>query len=134
MDPKHFPIGFPEPPKIPDISRFSAAALSSPHSLNPAKWMHERLVRSINDFEKGLDANHEVGAHLVNFGSMTFHVTDVGYWGPDIIKFYGEDDQGKPIELLQHLSQLSVLLMAIQKKDAQARRIGFRMLEELERE
>ena len=80
-------------PRIPDST------------LNPAKWMHERVVRSINSFEEQLDQEHEVGARLVSFGSeMTFHIENVGYWGPDIIIFYGRGQDGNSVELLQHIS------------------------------
>lgn len=101
-------------------------------TLNPAKWMHERIVRSIASFEEDLDREHEVGAHLVSFGAdVTFHIQDVGYWGPDIIRFYGVDNSGRNVELLQHISQLSVLLVAIAKRDTEPRRIGFEMVSKL---
>jgi hypothetical protein len=100
--------------------------------LNPAKWMHERIVRSIIDFEKDLDPALEIGARLVSFTSHeVIHIDDVGYWGPDIIKFYGTTGDGHPVELMQHLSQLNVLLMAI-KPVAEPRRIGFVLEQKLD--
>jgi hypothetical protein len=109
--------------QLPDINR-----------LNPAKWMHERIVRSINSFEEKLDHEHEVGARLVSFGSdQTFHIEDVGYWGPDILTFYGVDRNGCKVELIQHVTQLSVLLIAVAKTNNEPRRIGFALLKDLER-
>lgn len=100
---------------------------------NLAEWMYERLVRSINDFEQELDQDHEVGARLVSFGAeLTFHIDDVGYWGPDIIIFHGTDTNGKKVKLLQHISQLSVLLVATDKVRSEPRRIGFRLMEKLD--
>jgi hypothetical protein len=109
---------------VPDIRR------SLEH--NPAEWMYERLVRSIADFEENLDDTQEIGLRLVNFGSQeTYHIEDVGFWGPDLVKFYGKNLEGKPFELMQHVSQINVLLVAVAKKDGKARRIGFQLVEQL---
>ena len=100
---------------------------------NPAIWMHERIVRSINSFEEELDEEHEVGARLVNFGlEMTLYIDDVGAWGPDMIIFHGTSPDGNPVTLLQHISQLSVLLIALKKEQEKPRRIGFQMMESIE--
>ena len=99
----------------------------------PAKWMHERIVRSINEFEEKLDSHHEVGLRLVSFGSNeVFHIEDVGFWGPDLIKFFGKNSQNEPVELMQHYSQVSVLLVASKKLNDQPKRIGFILMQNLE--
>lgn len=116
-------------------SIFNPANFSIPSAqLNPAEWAYERLVRSINDFEQKLDNDHELGGRLVNFGSnLTFHIEDLGYWGPDFVKFYGKNDDGLPLELIQHISQVNVLLVALKKvSDKPPRRIGFKLIKELE--
>jgi hypothetical protein len=96
------------------------------HQDNAARWMFERLATYIKQFEGALDDEHEVGARLVSFGhNLTFHVQDMGYYGPDMIVFYGRNDQGEPVQLIQHTSQLSVLLVAVRKQAEQPRRIGF---------
>jgi hypothetical protein len=100
---------------------------------NPAKWMYSRLVAYIKSFEEGLDKDHEVGATLVSFGqSITFHIENMGYHGPDIISFKGVDDKGQAVQLIQHTSQLSVLLIAVKKQTEMPRRIGF-ILDEQEK-
>ena len=101
-------------PQIPDSIR------------NPAKWTHERLVKSIIKFEEKLSDGEEIGLRLVNFGGdEIIHIDDVGYWGPDIVIFYGTNREGHAVELLQHVTQVSVLLVAVQKEKDQPRRIGF---------
>lgn len=93
---------------------------------NPAKWAYERLAKCIEEFEGGLDGEQEVGARLVSFGSeVKFHISDMGYYGPDIITFHGYDGEGNQVQLIQHCSQLSVLLIALPKQNAEPRRIGF---------
>jgi len=95
-----------------------------------AQWTYERLVKHIQEFEANLDEDHEIGARLVSFGSdLKFHIEDMGYHGPDIITFYGKNDLGEDVQLIQNVSQLSVLLVAMKKVDEKPKRIGF-MLEE----
>lgn len=129
------PIPDPESfPKTTPVMSLKDVMPTPSQRANPAEWMHERIVRSIVDFEKQLDQDHEIGARLVNFGSnTTFHIEDVGYWGPDIIIFYGKSQDGK-VELLQHISQLSVLLVALKKVHEEPRRIGFELMKSVEKD
>lgn len=114
-------LGVPALPRIPDST------------LNPAKWMHERIVKSIVQFESRLSETEEIGARLVNFGSRDIiMIDDVGYWGPDLVIFYGKNVDGHPVELLQHVTQISVLLVAIKKQGDVPRRIGFILQKTLE--
>ncbi len=103
--------------------------------INPAKWMHDRLIKAIIDFEKKLADSEEIGAKLVNFGAHEIiSITDVGYWGPDLIVFFGRNIEGQPVELLQHISQISILLVAL-KRDGDSdtpRRIGFALQKKLD--
>ena len=108
--------------QIPEMSRLEIPRLQIDP---PAKWMHERIVRSIIDFEKELDETHEVGARLVSFtANEVISVDDVGYWGPDMIIFHGRNADGCPAQLLQHYTQINVLLVAV-KTQKPPNRIGF---------
>ena len=103
--------------------------------INPAKWTYTRLVDYIKNFESKLDNDHEIGAKLVSFGqSITFHIQDMGYYGPDIISFNGTNDQGEKLQLIQHISQLSVLLIGMKKQNETPRRIGFILDEKIKAE
>jgi len=116
---------------VPD---FSIPRVTLPTSVtNPAQWAHERIVRSIIKFEANLDADHEIGARLVSFTDKEIiHIEDVGYWGPDFVIFYGRNVDGQPVELIQHVSQTNVLLVAAKKEGEKARRIGFDLAKKLE--
>jgi len=117
-----------------DIKPRSRPTLQMPTSqLNPAEWAWERLIKSINSFEEKLDDEHEIGGRLVNFGpNHTFHIEDVGYWGPDFVIFHGTNPEGQPLELIQHISQVNVLLVAMKKLGEKPRRIGFELMQQLE--
>jgi hypothetical protein len=104
-----------------------------PASINPAEWMHERLVRSIAEFEKKLDDSQEIGARLVNFGNhRTIHIDNVGFWGNDLVIFYGTGADGKPMELYQHITQINVLFVAVPPSSDKPRRIGFALTRSLD--
>ena len=53
----------------------------------------------------------------------------MGYFAPDLITFYGADPMGAKMQLVQHVSQLNVMLVAADKEDkaAEPNRIGFKL-------
>ena len=97
--------------------------------LNYAKAFYDRLILYIVDFEKGLKEDEEVGARLVSFGeSMEIHIDNLGYWNPSLICFYGRDNNGREVQLVQHISQISILLMKVPRiADCKPVRIGFKL-------
>lgn len=101
---------------------------------NPAEWTFDRLCRMIEDFESRLSPEEEVGAAIVGApGEGAFHVDDIGFWGPDMIMFYGKNVHGRRVRLIQHYQQLSILLTALPREpERPARRIGFALRTRLE--
>lgn len=98
----------------------------------PAQWAYERIARQINDFEANLSDEEEIGLRLVATpDTSVMHIVDVGYWGPDMLIYYGENEHGKPMQLLQHYTQMSILLTAVPKVDEKPRRIGFHLVEKI---
>jgi hypothetical protein len=97
-----------------------------------AEWMYERLARAFAEFEDKLDDDKEVALRLVSFSERDLiHVDDVGYWSPDLIVFRGKNPNGDPVELYQHVSQISVLLVASMKMSDHAKRIGYVLLNKI---
>lgn len=95
---------------------------------NYASEFHKRLVAWINEFDASLDNAHEVGVRLVSFGqAVVFRLDDLGYWNPSLISFQGHTDDGQPVELIQHVSQISILLMRLprENRDEPKKPIGF---------
>jgi hypothetical protein len=93
-----------------------------------AEAMFQRIVAYIREFEANLDREHEIGARMVSFGdTVQFHIVDMGYWNPDIVTFDGLDEGGRRMKLIQNVSQLNVLLVAMPKRSEheEPRRIGF---------
>jgi len=117
MDMFNIPKITPMIPNIPEIKN---------HNLADA--FYDRLVSIIIDFEKNLNTDEEVGARLLSFGeTIIIHIDDIGYWNPSLIYFYGRDNNDREVKLVQHVSQISVLLMKVPRTNLQRERIGFKM-------
>lgn len=92
-----------------------------------ADWKYEKLKEEIEDFQKNLSEELDVCVQLASFGSnILMQVTGIGYQNPDLLYFYGYIN-GNDAQLIQHMSQLNFILMAVKREDpAQPpRRIGF---------
>lgn len=102
---------------------------------NPAEWAFVRLSKLIDDFEKGLNPDEEVGATVVGLpGDATLKFDEVGFWGPDLLLFSGRNADGKPVRVIQHYEALNVTLSASKKpEEREARRIGFQLSELVEK-
>jgi len=110
-------------PKIPAFHQMPI--ITNP---NLASEFHSRLIRMINEFDEGLNQSEEVGVRLVSFGqSVTFSVENIGYCNPSLIRFYGRLEDGSPVQLVQHVTQISFLLMALKRENPNEpkRKIGF---------
>jgi len=100
---------------------------------SPAEWAYERLILYLQNFEEQLDNDHEVAMGFTGGDAGVLRIEGLGFFAPDLLAFYGSDDFGVKTQLIQHVSQLNVLLRAMPKvqSDAAPRRIGFRLAEDL---
>jgi hypothetical protein len=104
---------------------------------NFANEFHLRLTQWVNNFHRNLEDDYEVGGQLVSFGqTQTFTFTSIGYWDPSLISFKGLREDGSPIELVQHVSQISVLLVRMRRHnlDEPKRPIGFASWDEYDQQ
>ncbi len=117
--------------QTPAVSGSKAVAKASPAEAeqpkSPAGWAYERLVLYIRNFESQLDASQEIAMGFTGSQAGILRIEGLGYYDPDIVTFYGRDEDGLKTQLVQHVSQLSVLLRAVPKvQEAEPpRRIGF---------
>lgn len=102
---------------------------------SPAQWAYERLILYIRNFETQLDNKHEVAMGFTGGDAGVLRIEGIGYFDPDIVTFYGRDEDGARTQLIQHVSQLSVMLRALEKprEAEEPRRIGFRLAADLDR-
>ena len=96
---------------------------------SPAEWAYDRLVIYIQEFEEQLDNQHEVAMGFAGSEAGVLQIEGMGFFDPDILTFYGMDEDGVPTQLIQHVSQLSVILRALPKavEEEEPKRIGFRL-------
>ena len=102
---------------------------------SPAQWAYERLILYIQNFEEQLDNEHEVAMGFTGGEAGVLRIEGMGYFDPDIVTFYGADENGLKTQMIQHVSQLNVLLRALPKTgdDTAPKRIGFRLAQDLEK-
>ncbi len=94
---------------------------------SPAEWAYDRLVLYIRNFEANLDATQEIAMGFAGGEAGILRIEGIGWSDPDIVTFYGRDEDGLKTQLVQHVSQLSVILRAVPKEQPQEppRQIGF---------
>lgn len=103
---------------------------------SPAEWAYERLILYIKNFEEMLDDEHEIAVGFTGGNAGVLRIEGVGFFDPDIVTFYGKDEFGAKTQLIQHVSQLGVMLRALPKEASgqSPKRIGFRLAADLEKE
>ena len=92
-----------------------------------ADYQYEVIMHRIKEFEEELDDEHEIAVQLASFGKdILMNVTGIGYSNPSTLVFHGFVN-GQNATLIQHMSMLSFLLLAVKKPEPEkpARRIGF---------
>ena len=104
----------PKPVTSEKTPEESAALAEGLHQTdNPAEWAFVRLSRLIKEFESRLDPDDEVGVRGVGMpGDGVLMIHDLGFWGPDLLMFFGRDPGGEPVTRLQHVTRLKVVQSA----------------------
>jgi hypothetical protein len=103
---------------------------------SPAQWAYERIIMYIQNFEKQLDNDHEVALGLATGNTGVIKIEGLGFYDPDIVTYYGINEMGARTQLIQHVSQLNVSLVASPKHvdQPEPNRIGFRLASALDGE
>ena len=120
------------PPTAEQSPLPAAMSAKKPEQKSPAEWAYERIILYIQKFEEGLDSDHEVAMGFAGGDVGTIHIQGVGFFAPDLITFYGADQSGARTQLVQHVSQLSVMFKAATKIADEPNRIGFHLAKGLE--
>jgi len=110
-------------PKMPEIEM---PEIDLPVHHMWSSTLFEIIKQHIQQFEKSLSSEHEVGVMLTNFGrSILMQVTEVSYEESVVLIFRGYVN-GKMSTLIQHINQLNFLLTSMEKEpERPKRKIGF---------
>ncbi|WP_240453820.1 DUF6173 family protein [Chachezhania antarctica] len=123
-----------DPSACPAPGTLSDKMAEAASGKSPAQWAYERMILYIKNFEGQLDAEHEVAMGLAGGDVGVMRIAGMGFFDPDIVTFYGTDMSGARTQLVQHVTQLSVMLRAVPKPrpEEPANRIGFRLAADIE--
>ncbi len=110
-----------------EMNKIEEEAARADHlKTDPAIQAYQAIQKYVEKFEAQLDNEHEVGVALAFFGgNVFFHAEKMESSASSIITFYGTTEEGEKIQLIQHVSQLNLLLKRAKKMDDKARRIVF---------
>lgn len=111
---------------IPDFSHIHRRQeeLAGRHD---AKDIYEQLIHRVRAFEVNLGEDEEIGLQLANFGlAAQLHIRSIGFQNPNLIEFHGLDPNNNEVTLVQHISQLSFMLIAVKPFKDEPYRIGFK--------
>jgi hypothetical protein len=91
-----------------------------------AEHVYVHILQRLKDLQDSLEENEEVGVRLANFGAASeLHIRSLGYQNPNLIEFSALDPDGNRVVLLQHISQLNFILVALRPIKETPYRIGF---------
>ncbi len=111
------------------LKRLSEIEIKVPKLVNTPKQnlaseFYKRIIQMIHEFDTTLDITQEVGMRLVSFGhTITFNINHVGYSDPSLIIFSGCLEDGSPVNLVQHVSQINFLLMSVKRQNPEQPKI-----------
>lgn len=94
---------------------------------NNAEYMAKVIGQRIVDFQSTLSEVQDVALQIIQFNnSITLYVTKVSHLGLGLIVFQGSYSANNPCEIVQHISQINVLMAIVSKPaDIPHRKIGF---------
>lgn len=94
---------------------------------NNAEYMAKVIGQRIVDFQSTLSEVQDVALQIIQFNnSITLYVTKVSHLGLGLIVFQGSDSANNPCEIVQHISQINVLMAIVSKPaDIPHWKIGF---------
>lgn len=91
-----------------------------------ADSMCERLIKQIVEFEKNIPQNKQA-AILINGYSEPILINDIGFHNPELIILHGFGKNSECVQILQHVSQVNLFLVAVERPHPEKprRKIGF---------
>ncbi|MEM7490121.1 MAG: hypothetical protein AAF390_13455 [Pseudomonadota bacterium] len=103
---------------------------------SPAEWAYQRVVLYLKAFEETLDEAEEAAMGFAGGAGGVLRIQGIGFHAPDIVTFTGLDAHENRCQLIQHVSQLNVLLRAVPRPEdrPEPQRIGFALARVLETE
>lgn len=91
-----------------------------------AQDISDHLMGRVKAFQARLSDVEEIGIKLANFGEAAqIHIRSISFKNPNLIEFHGVNAADHEVTLVQHISQLNFLLVAVKPIEDEPYRIGF---------
>lgn len=105
---------FKVPNSLTEINGISTADLAS--------GMYERIQSQIKDLEEKLNPDEHILATIDNIA-----ISEIGYYNPHLLIFYGINSQGNQVQKLIHINSLNMDLTVLEthNSDKKKKSIGF---------
>lgn len=94
---------------------------------NNAQFIAQTIRNKLLEFQQSLSESEDIALQAVQFGTtMIIYVSEVASLGYSLVLFRGKDASGNQCELIQHINQVSVLMIVVPKPvEIPHRTIGF---------
>lgn len=119
-----------QPPVMPDIAGMmhrERERQAENAGRYDAEEIFKHLMLRVKQFQSKLSDKEEIGLQLANFGlAAQIHIRSIGYKNPNLIEFHGVNANEDEVTLVQHISQLNFMLIAVKPIEEEPYRIGFR--------
>ena len=100
---------------------------SPPYPAPDARTVFGHLRQAATEFESRLRPEEEAAVQVLSFGqSVLVHQPELRCVEPSLLRLDGVDGQGRPIQVIQHVSQLSLALVAVPRRADTPARMQFR--------
>src|SRR5688500_14403857 len=91
-----------------------------------AKAVYEQLRRAAAEFYEGLGPELAVGVRVLSFGhALVVLQPEARCLEPGLIRLDGIEESGRPVQVLQHVSQISLALVAVPRREHAPRTVRF---------
>lgn len=91
-----------------------------------ARKMFDQISEQISEFQESLDDEHDLAVQLIGLPT-SIQITHFSYLEPGLFVFEGFINSDELVRLIQSISQLNFLLIAVRRPDSKLpkRKIGF---------
>lgn len=109
------------------VERELTVAAAAEYALQSADASVTALMNEIETFQAGLSREEEIAVFIVGGpAGASFFPTQLRAINPDKVLFGGIDPDDRPFMLVQHVTQLNIVMRAVRVEPAEKpRRIGF---------
>jgi len=132
VDYNDFKLNIPSLPKMPKINipeiDLDAMRRDQEFDSGFANVLARQIYNQIISFDQSINTDEEIGIKLVQYGEVIkFAISGIGHQDPYLIYFHGFLDDGSPIQLIQHVNQVSFVLIKMKRPEPEKpkRQIGF---------